>query len=386
MTEIKGQDDKSKEKSGTTDETNALHWSAQIIPKNSGEGSRIKVNEILEDVLPPNTREIEQSIDQQCSQAIGVKNTLPELFACQTGNQSENSHVAKTLKNISSESEFSLFTTGEGDREKQDQSPDRSALTSIDTLGSFFDSVSPLPVDEHECFKFEWIRLKSFLDWPLNSIFSIVLARNGWVSLGDGDRARCYSCYAVHEGWRIGDDPDQYHSSNCRFRTGQSNNIPIFRARSTEMSTLTLTQETETNNGSPNNKSCQMLSVEQPSYEVMTTSNICQNMLSTQKGPFSNNSAETYSTHDKAAQLEAPKSDPMGIKFDRPKYPSYSFHGIRISSYSDWPATMTQTPVEMALAGFFYAGYGDYTRCFCCGGGLRNWEAGDDPWVSNLYL
>lgn len=118
----------------------------------------------------------------------------------------------------------------------------------------------------------------------------------------------------------------------------------------------------------------------------MTTSNICQNMLSTQKAPFSNNSAETYSTHDKAAQLEAPKSDPMGIKFDRPKYPSYSFHGVRISSYSDWPATMTQTPVEMALAGFFYAGYGDYTRCFCCGGGLRNWEAGGDPWVSNLYL
>ncbi|OWF36928.1 inhibitor of apoptosis [Mizuhopecten yessoensis] len=37
----------------------------------------------------------------------------------------------------------------------------------------------------------------------------------------------------------------------------------------------------------------------------------------------------------------------------------------------------------MARAGFFYAGYGDYVRCFFCGGGLRNWEPGDDPWVEH---
>jgi hypothetical protein len=37
----------------------------------------------------------------------------------------------------------------------------------------------------------------------------------------------------------------------------------------------------------------------------------------------------------------------------------------------------------MAKAGFLFAGYQDYTRCFFCGGGLRNWEAGDDPWVEH---
>jgi hypothetical protein len=45
----------------------------------------------------------------------------------------------------------------------------------------------------------------------------------------------------------------------------------------------------------------------------------------------------------------------------------------------------------MAMAGFLFAGYQDYTRCFFCGGGLRNWEAGDDPWgkasfSSNSYI
>lgn len=28
-------------------------------------------------------------------------------------------------------------------------------------------------------------------------------------------------------------------------------------------------------------------------------------------------------------------------------------------------------------------GYNDYCRCFFCGGGLRNWDSGDDPWVEH---
>ena len=79
--------------------------------------------------------------------------------------------------------------------------------------------------------------------------------------------------------------------------------------------------------------------------------------------------------------MEALKKDPMGINFDRPKYPTYAILAVRISSFTAWPASMTQTPRDMAIAGFFFAGYGDYTRCFFCGGGLRNWERGDDSWV-----
>jgi hypothetical protein len=37
----------------------------------------------------------------------------------------------------------------------------------------------------------------------------------------------------------------------------------------------------------------------------------------------------------------------------------------------------------MGMSGFFYAGYNDYARCFFCGGGLRNWEADDNPWVEH---
>ncbi|OWF44363.1 inhibitor of apoptosis protein-like isoform X2 [Mizuhopecten yessoensis] len=75
------------------------------------------------------------------------------------------------------------------------------------------------------------------------------------------------------------------------------------------------------------------------------------------------------------------KLAPLGVNFDKPKYPAYAVLPVRMSSYSGWSAP--QTPNLMAEAGFVYAGYADYTRCFFCGGGLRNWEEGDDPWIEH---
>ncbi|KAH9499324.1 hypothetical protein Btru_003710 [Bulinus truncatus] len=38
---------------------------------------------------------------------------------------------------------------------------------------------------------------------------------------------------------------------------------------------------------------------------------------------------------------------------------------------------------DLALAGLYYEGRGDCTRCFHCGGGLTNWEIDDDVWVEH---
>nr|XP_034332381.1 uncharacterized protein LOC117691130 isoform X2 [Crassostrea gigas]XP_034332382.1 uncharacterized protein LOC117691130 isoform X2 [Crassostrea gigas] len=75
--------------------------------------------------------------------------------------------------------------------------------------------------------------------------------------------------------------------------------------------------------------------------------------------------------------------DPLGINFDKPKYPAYAVYSNRLSSFDGWPSHMAQTPRDMARAGYFYAGYGDYARCFFCGGGLRNWDRSDDPWTEH---
>jgi len=75
-----------------------------------------------------------------------------------------------------------------------------------------------------------------------------------------------------------------------------------------------------------------------------------------------------------------------GVNIEKPKFPNYAPLQVRISSFQGWPSYLDQTPRDMAKAGFLYAGYQDYTRCFFCGGGLRNWEVGDDPWVEHARL
>lgn len=67
-----------------------------------------------------------------------------------------------------------------------------------------------------------------------------------------------------------------------------------------------------------------------------------------------------------------------------PSYPMFESLSARLRSSSNWPNHMTQTPDQMASAGFFYKGYGDFTQCFFCGGVLKDWEVEDNPLVSSL--
>ncbi|KAH0625172.1 hypothetical protein JD844_033352 [Phrynosoma platyrhinos] len=52
----------------------------------------------------------------------------------------------------------------------------------------------------------------------------------------------------------------------------------------------------------------------------------------------------------------------------------------RVSTFKNWPMTVPVQPKQLADAGFYYVGRNDDVKCFCCDGGLRCWESGDDPW------
>ncbi|XP_053397423.1 uncharacterized protein LOC123551901 isoform X2 [Mercenaria mercenaria] len=78
------------------------------------------------------------------------------------------------------------------------------------------------------------------------------------------------------------------------------------------------------------------------------------------------------------------RTDPtITVVVDNPKHPDYVNIDSRVSSYQGWPDYLDQTPRQMSEAGFFYVGVADFTRCYCCGGGLRNWEPGDDPMLEH---
>ncbi|KAH9488684.1 Baculoviral IAP repeat-containing protein 7 [Bulinus truncatus] len=78
-----------------------------------------------------------------------------------------------------------------------------------------------------------------------------------------------------------------------------------------------------------------------------------------------------------------PTYSDLNIITDRPKRPEYALKIKRIQSFDSWPRYHHLTPDELAEAGFYFAGYGDCTRCFYCGGGLRNWDEEDDVWVEH---
>ncbi|ABC61218.1 IAP-3 [Choristoneura occidentalis granulovirus] len=63
-----------------------------------------------------------------------------------------------------------------------------------------------------------------------------------------------------------------------------------------------------------------------------------------------------------------------------PAQPRYSTVEARLKTFTDWPASMTQKPLELAEAGFYYTNKGDRTKCYYCDNGLKDWEPEDVPW------
>ncbi|KAM6157814.1 LOW QUALITY PROTEIN: baculoviral IAP repeat-containing protein 2-like [Rhynchocyon petersi] len=62
---------------------------------------------------------------------------------------------------------------------------------------------------------------------------------------------------------------------------------------------------------------------------------------------------------------------------------SMQTHVARLRTFLHWPSSVPLKPQQLASAGFYYVGRNDDVKCFCCDGGLRCWESGDDPWVEH---
>ncbi|NXX86779.1 BIR protein, partial [Urocolius indicus] len=62
---------------------------------------------------------------------------------------------------------------------------------------------------------------------------------------------------------------------------------------------------------------------------------------------------------------------------------SMQTHEARVKTFINWPTRIPVQPEQLADAGFYYVGCNDDVKCFCCDGGLRCWESGDDPWIEH---
>ncbi|KAK2903903.1 hypothetical protein Q8A73_010560 [Channa argus] len=157
------------------------------------------------------------------------------------------------------------------------------------------------------------------------------LARAGFYFTGHADRVRCFSCQETVENWCIGDTPVERHkevSPSCRFLSC------VHRSGFNQGSDTTLS------NGNIYSEEAEDMEYRLRTGEVVDES--------------------TY-----------------------PIVPHMSNEEVRLQTFSSWPPTAPVRPRDLAQAGLYYLGEHDRVQCFCCGGMLASWEAGDNAWAEH---
>ncbi|XP_065927046.1 baculoviral IAP repeat-containing protein 2 isoform X5 [Magallana gigas] len=290
----------------------------------------------------------------------------------------------------------------------------------------------------------ELVRLETFKNFPPSrSVSAIKLAKEGFYYIGQGedDLVICFACKSQKRGWRDGDIPREIHqqmSPQCPLLNEHSVNVPVGGSLNSlngnHQQHSNTEQVSETSDIERNNQHSNSEQVNEPSQrtipqnlsdpqttEIGRRSEATEAESTVEQSPGNvsgsptldrdhlvpasnrntersetlslqnNQSTESHSNpnHKKSRAIQEQINaflrnlDPLEINYDRAKYHEYAVMATRVSSFQDWPTSLTQTPQVLALAGFFYAGHGDSTRCFFCGGGLRNWEPGDEPWTEH---
>ncbi|CAL8267879.1 unnamed protein product [Merluccius merluccius] len=182
------------------------------------------------------------------------------------------------------------------------------------------------PVCHNPSMRREQERLDSFHAWTLSIITPGELAKAGFYFLGQGDRVACFSCGGQLSNWEPGDravSEHQRHYPNCRFVRGdRADNVSLPAAPGP---------------GAPTG------------------------------GPWQLSGAAVV----------------VASGLSNVSNPGMQQNEDRLLTFVNWPSRIPVRPDQLAKAGFYYVGRNDDVKCFCCDGGLRCWESGDDPWVEH---
>ncbi|KAL5018669.1 hypothetical protein ScPMuIL_004391 [Solemya velum] len=248
------------------------------------------------------------------------------------------------------------------------------------SLNTYFEKIGTTSsASIEEIMIYEWNRFRSFFNFPRESpVYAIELARAGFYHTGNHDEVVCFSCGARHSDWSTGDSPLGIHrqiSPNCRFLNGNG-------TRNVRISDISSEGQNNTSQGPPLGKNYNEVQGNgNPTvHERANTSAITPSHGDISTG---NENRRNFGQYRESRESNEAITDVFGILSQKPKYPRYAVLAIRISSFENWPRYCGIAPQSLAQAGLFYVGFGDNVRCFFCGGGMRNWEPQDDPWVEH---
>ncbi|XP_058123219.1 death-associated inhibitor of apoptosis 1-like [Anopheles coustani] len=203
-------------------------------------------------------------------------------------------------------------------------------------------------------------RLETYSRWPKPLIIMpAILARFGFYYTGARDIVKCYFCLVELGSWERTDDAAREHlrwSRHCPLMTRrQTNNVPL--------DANFLNDVPQPAFDTVGVRSQQVSPAQQAAEEPIAP----RSLRLTDAVPVAE-----YNRQVLAKEVQAPKV--------RAKYPSYVQLEQRLKTFNDWPIALPQKPEQLVEAGFFYTGKSDQVACFSCGGQLKGWVPGDDPW------
>ncbi|XP_021501539.1 baculoviral IAP repeat-containing protein 3 isoform X3 [Meriones unguiculatus] len=287
-------------------------------------------------------------------------------------------------------------------------------------------------------FSCELYRLSTYSTFPAGvPVSERSLARAGFYYMGVNDKVKCFCCGLMLDNWKQGDSPVAKHRQlypSCSFvqtlnpasslEASQQPPLPS-AATSTVPSFFASLENTGYFSGSYSsfpsdpvnfraNQDCPALRASPCHFEMNTEKN---RLLTYRTWPLSflspaelaragfyyigpGDRVACFACGGKLSNWE-PKDDAMSEH--RRHFPNCPFlkvlgksasrytvsnlsmqtHPARIRTFCNWPSSALVPPQQLASAGFYYTGHSDDVKCFCCDGGLRCWESGDDPWVEH---
>uniref|UniRef100_K7DRD3 RING-type E3 ubiquitin transferase n=1 Tax=Pan troglodytes TaxID=9598 RepID=K7DRD3_PANTR len=284
-------------------------------------------------------------------------------------------------------------------------------------------------------FSCELYRMSTYSTFPAGvPVSERSLARAGFYYTGVNDKVKCFCCGLMLDNWKLGDSPIQKHKQlypSCSF----IQNLVSASLGSTSKNTSPM-RNSFAHSLSPTLEHSSLFS---GSYSSLSpnplNSRAVEDISSSRTNPYSyamsTEEARFLTYHmwpltflspselaragfyyigpgDRVACFACggklsnwePKDDAMSEH--RRHFPNCPFlensletlrfsisnlsmqtHAARMRTFMYWPSSVPVQPEQLASAGFYYVGRNDDVKCFCCDGGLRCWESGDDPWVQH---
>ncbi|NWU79923.1 BIR protein, partial [Onychorhynchus coronatus] len=290
----------------------------------------------------------------------------------------------------------------------------------------------------------ELYRMSTFSTFPINMpVSERSLARAGFYYTGVQDKVKCFSCGLTLDNWQPGDNAMEKHKQlypGCSFVQS------MLSVNNLGLSSCSAFLPSVANSLSPSLRSITLSpSLEQVGYFSGSFSSFPQDPVTTRAAEdlsFLRHKLYNPSMSTEEARLRTFHSWPLtflsptdlakaglyylgtadkvacftcggqlcnwepkdnAVSEHRRHYPNCSFvenltrdqpsfnvsnvsmqtHEARVKTFINWPTRIPVQPEQLADAGFYYVGRNDDVKCFCCDGGLRCWESGDDPWIEH---